>query len=213
MSSRGCLILALLVLASELSAQTVAVEIHVYDQAGLQPPTFQKLVTQTQKILAETGLSIQVKACERSLSIVCESQTDKTRYLVVRVVAGGPKKMKNVRRSPLGQSFTDADGGKYASVFLERVQDEAAFSNIPWITVLAYATAHEIGHLLLGNQAHTPRGLMKATWDRIDYEAMNQNYLHFSEETVRQLRSRYGSAGTAVVSPEPLKLADELEHE
>ena len=213
MSNRGCLILALLVLASELSAQTVAVEVHVYDQAGLQPPTFQKLVTQTQKILAETGLSIQVKPCGRSVSVVCESQTYGTRYLVVRVVAGGPKKMQNVRRPPLGLSFADADGGKYASVFLERVQDEAASSNIPWITVLAYATAHEIGHLLLGNQAHTPRGVMKATWDRIDYEAMNQNYLHFSEEQIRQLRSRYGSAGAAVISPEPLRLAVEVEHE
>jgi hypothetical protein len=195
MSNRGCLILALVALACNVSAQTAAVEVHVYDQSSLQPSTFQSFVTQAQKIMAETGLSIQVKACGRSVSVVCESQTYGTRYLVVRVVAGGPKKMQNVRRPPLGQSFADADGGKYASVFLERVQDEAASSNIPWITVLAYATAHEIGHLLLGNQAHSPRGVMKATWDRIDYEAMNQNYLHFSAESVRQLRSRYGSAG------------------
>jgi hypothetical protein len=212
MSNRGCLILALLVLASELSAQTVAVEVHVYDQAGLQPPTFQKLVTQTQKILAETGLSIQVKPCGRSVSVVCESQTRGTRYLIVRVVAGGPKKMKNVRRPPLGQSFTDGDGRKYASVFLERVQDEAASANVPWVIVFAYATAHEIGHLLLGNEAHTPRGVMKATWDRKDYEAMNQKYLHFSKEQVRQLRSRYSTA-TGVANPQPTELTGEVEHE
>jgi len=121
--------------------------------------------------------------------------------------------MKNVRRPPLGQSFADADGGKYASVFLERVQDEALSANVPWVIVLAYATAHEIGHLLLGNQAHTPRGLMKEMWDRKDYEAMNQNYLHFSEEQIRQLRSRYGNAGTTVVSPEPLKVSVGVEHE
>ena len=213
MSNRGCLILALLVLASELSAETVAVDVHVYDYSGLRPSTFQTFVTQTQKIMAETGLSIQVKPCGRSVSVVCESQTRGTRYLVVRVVAGGAKKMKNVRRPPLGQSFADADGGKYASVFLERVQDAAASSNIPWITVLAYATAHEIGHLLLGNQAHTPRGVMKAAWDRIDYEAMSQNYLHFSEKPVRQLRSRYGSAPGICNESQRLKLGVEVEHE
>jgi hypothetical protein len=196
-----------------VSAQTAAVEVHVYDQAGLQLSTFQKFITLTHRILSETGLSIQVKACGRGFPAMCESQTGETRYLVVRVVAGGPKKMKNVRRPPLGQSFADGDGGKYASVFLERVQDEATAANVPPVIVLAYAAAHEIGHLLLGNQAHTPRGVMKATWDRIDYEAMNQNHLHFSEEQIRQLRSRYGGAGAAVMSPEPLRLAAEVEHE
>ena len=190
MSNRGCLILALLVLGSKLSAQTPAVEIHVYDQAGLRPSTFEKLSTQTQKILAETGLLIRVKACGRNASVVCEGQSYGTRYLIVRVAAGYPKKMKNLRRPPLGQSFADSDGGKYATLFVEHVQDQAAANNIPWITLLCYATLHEIGHLLLGNEAHAPRGVMKATWDRKDYEAMNQNYLHFSEEQIRQLRSR-----------------------
>jgi hypothetical protein len=208
MSNRGCLVLALLVLASELSAQTAAVEVHVYDQAGLQPSIFQNFVTQTQNVLSEAGLSIQVKGCGRSVSVVCESQAHGARYLDVRIVAGNPKKVKNVRRPPLGQSFADSDGGKYASVFLEHVQDEAASNNVSWVMVLAYATVHEIGHLLLGNDAHTPRGVMKATWDRTDFEAMNQNYLHFSQEQLRQLQCRYGSAGTPVISPEALKLVE-----
>jgi hypothetical protein len=208
MSNRGCLILALLVLASELSAQTAAVEVQVYDQAGLRPSTFHNFVTQTQNILSETGLSIQVKGCGRSVSVVCETQGYGTRYLFIRVVAGHSKKMKNVRRPPLGQSFTDDNGGKYASLFLEHVQDEAASNNVSWVTVLAYAAIHEIGHLLLGNDAHTPRGMMKATWDRTDFEAMNQHYLHFSKEQMRQLQSRFGSAGSAVISPEALKIVE-----
>jgi hypothetical protein len=208
MSTRGCLILALLVLASELSAQTAAVEVQVYDQAGLQPSTFQNFVTQTQNILSETGLSIQVKTCGRSVSVVCETQSYGTRYLVIHIVAGHPKKMKNVRRPPLGQSFADENGGKYASLFLEHVQDEATSNNVPWVRVLSYAAVHEIGHLLLGNGAHTSRGVMKATWDRTDFEAMNQNYLNFSKEQMRQLQSRYGSAGSAVITPEALKLVE-----
>jgi hypothetical protein len=211
MKKRDRLILFLVLLAGKLSAQITAVEVHLDDYARLQPSTFQRLVTQTQKILAETGLSIQMKACERSLPISCESQTGKTRYLVVRVVANGPTKMKNVMRPPLGQSFADHDGGTYASVFLERVQNQAASADVPLLNVLAYATAHEIGHLLLGNEAHTPRGVMKGTWDRKDYEAMKQNYLHFSKEQVRQLRSRYSTA-TRVANPQLTELTDEVEH-
>jgi len=109
--------------------------------------------------------------------------------------------MKNALHSPLGQSFADHNGGKYATVFLGRVQDEAAAASVPWVAVLAYATAHEVGHLLLG-QAHTPRGLMKAQWDRDDYQAINQNHLHFSEEQMRELTGRYGTTSQPeVVAP------------
>jgi hypothetical protein len=58
--------------------------------------------------------------------------------------------------------------------------------------VLAYAAAHEIGHLLLGD-AHTPQGLMKATWVANDFLAMSQNDFHFSPEQARTLTSRYGA--------------------
>jgi hypothetical protein len=58
-----------------------------------------------------------------------------------------------------------------------------------------------------------PGGLMKAMWDRSDYEAMNQNHLHFSTEQTRQMRSSYVTAGRAVMNPEPLKLAIEVEHD
>jgi hypothetical protein len=66
--------------------------------------------------------------------------------------------------------------------------------NHPWITVLAYAAAHEVGHLLLGDQAHTPQGLMKASWDNQDFGAMTQGGLHFSLEQTRELATRYGAA-------------------
>ena len=105
--------------------------------------------------------------------------------------------MRDARRLPLGQSFADHEGGTYASVFLASVQDQSAEANVSWVTVLAYSAAHEIGHLLLGNQAHTPRGLMKANWDRNDYEGMNQNRCHFSSEQILQLNKRYGVLGRA----------------
>jgi hypothetical protein len=101
--------------------------------------------------------------------------------------------MSNVGRPPLGQSFVDSEGGSYASVFVAPVQDQAAAANVPWVIVLAYAAAHEIGHLLLGDQAHTPRGLMKAQWESNDYQAMNQNHFHFSSEQIRELTRRYGT--------------------
>ena len=106
---------------------------------------------------------------------------------MLRIVPGRSRQMNNVMRSPLGRSFADQTGGSYASVFLESVQLQAANNDVPWLTVLAYAAGHEIGHLLLGDQAHTPRGLMKAHWDKDDFRDMKQKRLHFTLDQLRQL--------------------------
>ena len=114
--------------------------------------------------------------------------------MVIRVVARAPKNNKNVRWQHLGQSIAGRDGGTYASVFLNPAEDKAAETNLPRILVLSYAAAHEVGHLLLGDQAHTPQGLMKARWDSNDFQAMTQNRFHFSPEQTRELTSCYGVA-------------------
>ena len=194
MSNRSCsillLFLALTVNAKTLTAQSSAVQVEVYDYADLKPGSLHSVVALTQQILAGAGLSVQVKLCRGSLAVSCDGQSGLSRNLEVRVVAGGSKTKDSVLRSPLGQSMADHQGGTYASIFMERIQDAAAEANVPWDTVLAYAVAHEVGHLLLGADAHTPRGLMKGNWDRKDYEAMNQRQFHFIEGQAHGTRCR-----------------------
>jgi hypothetical protein len=203
MSNRGRLLVSLFVaLACKVSAQTPPLQVQVYDYADLKPATLHEFIARTQEILAGAGLSFQIRLCGRSVTVQCETQTGSARRLVIRVVAGAARRMSNVRRPPLGQSFAGHEGGTYASVFLERVRDVAAEANVPWVIVLAYAAAHEIGHLLLRDQAHTPRGLMKATWDRDDYRSMAQNCFHFSPEQVRELGVRYSASAADDVGPE-----------
>jgi hypothetical protein len=84
------------------------------------------------------------------------------------------------------------DGGVYASIFLELAQEEASEANLPPVLVLAYAAAHEVGHLLLGDQTHTARGLMRPRWDTDDFQAMAQNRFCFVPAQIRELRERYG---------------------
>ena len=198
MSNRSCsilfLFLALAGTAKTLTAQSSAVQVKVYDYADLKPESLHKVVALTQQILTGAGLSVQVELCRGSLAVSCEGQGGLIRNLVVRVVAGGSKTKDSVLRAPLGQSMADHQGGIYASIFMERIQDAAAEANVPSDTVLAYAVAHEVGHLLLGDNAHTPRGVMKGNWDRKDYEAMNQNQFHFIEGQAHQMASRFGGS-------------------
>src|SRR5262249_60671850 len=70
------------------------------------------------------------------------------------------------RASPtaLGEALPCGLGreGCIASVFLDRVQEFANRSGISPHEVLGYAMAHELGHLLLGANSHSNRGLMQA---------------------------------------------------
>jgi hypothetical protein len=177
-----------------LSAEMPILEIEVFDYADLQLGTLQEFLTRTQQILTSTGIAARIKLCRGGNTVPCDDQIASTRRLQIRLIGGEARKLSNLRRPPLGQSFANHEGGVYASVFLERVKDAASCANLSWILVLAYATVHEVGHLLLGAEAHTAQGLMKPTWDRKDFEAMSQNSFHFSKEQARQLATRYGSS-------------------
>lgn len=204
MSSRRLLILSLfLALPGGLLAQTSGIQVLAYDQAGLDLSTFQRFVERTQDILMTAGLSVHVEACASGVDDPCAPRTGSARRLQVRVLARSPKTTSNAHSRPLGESFASHDGGTYASVFLERVTDVAAGASVPTDIVLAYAAAHEIGHLLLGDEAHTTRGLMKAQWDHNDLQAMYQNHLHFTAEQLRILTNRYGMSHPEDVAANP----------
>src|SRR5215468_1782345 len=185
MQCRDCVVPMLLWLTLGAGAQTRNPELWVYDHAGLSPAAMQSFVNQTQGIFSEAGVSLPIHIC--GTGYACEIDTKPAKILVLRIVLGRSHQMNNTLRSPLGQSFADHRGGTYASVFLEPVQQQAANNDVPWPTVLAYAAAHEVGHLLLGDLAHTSLGLMKARWSKDDFRDMKQNRMHFNSEEARQL--------------------------
>jgi hypothetical protein len=197
MANRGCyLLLLLLALAGDargLSAQAAALQVQVYDYAGLSPAALHAFITSTQEILTGAGISVEVDACPRGVSTPCESRRGSFRQVVIRVVAEAPRNNREARWQHLGQSIATHDGGTYASVFLNLAEEEAAETNLPRMLILSYAAAHEVGHLLLGDEAHTSQGLMKADWESDEFRAIAQNRFRFSPEQTRELKRRYGA--------------------
>ena len=184
--SRSTFLLCL-VLFSHLTVKGASLQIQVYDYAAIGAKPLGQIALQLEDILRHAGISVQVNICRGSIAVACDEQD----ALNIRILPGYAKAMRNVGRLPMGQAFANHMGGGYASIFEGAVQDQAAAANIPWVVVLAHAAAHEVGHLLLGDLAHTQRGLMRENWDRNDYQLMNQNRLHFTDHQARQLADRY----------------------
>ncbi len=164
------------------SAGAATLEIHIHNDAGLQPAVLEQLMSQVQVILTSAGASVDVRNCQGRDDPWCQQPSAGAKVLYLRILPGEGPKIKNMRNPALGASVADETGGSYGSVFLATIKDQAHSANVPWNVVAAYATAHEIGHLLLGSNAHTRSGVMKAAWDAKDMSAMFQNGVHFTRE-------------------------------
>jgi hypothetical protein len=98
----------------------------------------------------------------------------------------------------LGYSLvnTQAGEGKLATVFVDRVEWLARPAGADSPTILGFAMAHEIGHLLLGTNAHAASGLMRALWSRHELQhARNSDWLFLPAEASRMRTALFARKG------------------
>src|SRR5215472_18017182 len=75
---------------------------------------------------------------------------------IVPAYLGQPSKVGH----PLGEAVIEVG---YASIFASEVGKQAGHYDVTPATLMGYAMAHEIGHLLFGEK-HAASGLMRAVW-------------------------------------------------
>lgn len=68
--------------------------------------------------------------------------------------------------------------------------------------LLGRAMAHEIGHLLLGENSHAEKGIMRAGWSDQDMTLAARPYLLFTPAESRQMKSRLAARTQAWQAPE-----------
>jgi len=59
--------------------------------------------------------------------------------------------------------------------------------NMP--SMLSVALVHEIGHLLLDSDDHTPSGIMRGEWGRDDLNAILRGQSHFTSDQIRRMKA------------------------
>ena len=94
-----------------------------------------------------------------------------------------------VRPDVLAFAEIDDDlGMRSAGVYYSAIAETASRNGIPAGIVLGAALAHEVGHLVLGANAHSHHGLMSPDWRREQFERLSSTGLSFSEKETRMLR-------------------------
>ena len=151
------------------------VPVRVYEATDLAGAARQTALDTARVTLAQAGVTLAWIACSGRESAVC-GRARPPGELVLRIVrAGGPKGVPSaaaVRAHasllPLGDAFVDlgTQSGVLATVYLDRVSALAEAARVSLGRLLGYAIAHELGHLLIGTNAHGSHGLMRPIWSR-----------------------------------------------
>ncbi len=196
--------------------------VRIYDSTGVTPQERARALTRAGEILARVEIDTAWLECPAHGTGTWRSACDAPPVageLVVRLVHASPLADRTHPRA-LGYSLLDVHSGQgtLATVFINRIAALSQKAHIDRTVVLGRAIAHEIGHLLLGSNAHGGSGLMREIWTfdevrrdraedwqftRTEREGLLASRL-LGTGTMASGRGRTGGAGTAGQDPHSL---------
>lgn len=134
-------------------------------------------------------------ACQRGMQ---------TTDFVVRLLSAPMASKTPVSNEPLGfaQHCPDSGRGCVANIFYAKVDELASRGGGGSARILGHAMAHELGHLLLGENAHSRSGVMRGVWSRQDLKLMSWSELTFTPRQSDQIRNSLLRRAKLEVLPE-----------
>jgi len=165
-----------------IAASGLTITVQVYNLAKVSFATLQKGRAVAGEIFKEAGVELQWAECP------CEARPEEM-TLSLRIL---PKLFGSTtskfRSDHLGFAAVNEEGGELATVFYDRIESLGRGGDLS--SLLGLATAHELGHLLLGPKPHTDEGIMQPRWTRRLLRQANWNQLRFSLEQSQAIRGR-----------------------
>jgi hypothetical protein len=139
---------------------------------------------ETSQIFREAGLELEWVECEVAgePSAECAQPLGAAR-LRLELVPG------RYKRAPQVAGRASFQGGS-SILFPERVRELASQASWEFGDLLGHAAAHELGHLLLRSDAHSPAGVMRADWEVKDLWHLPHAGLIFLPGQLRVVQAR-----------------------
>jgi hypothetical protein len=99
-----------------------------------------------------------------------------------------PHAPQGVANETLGFSLPCAAFGIDSTIFIDQCEGVTYQTLASFSKVLAYAIAHELGHILLRSSEHSQTGLMRARWDRASWIRATVAGIPIDREQARRMR-------------------------
>ena len=170
----------------------------VYDYAKVEPHSLDASLERVRMIFADAGVVVVPLMCSGDhQSEPCRRPPDSLTVILRVVPAPGFGSRRDIMGYSTGQCITVAYSG------VEAVAEEAGIIDFK---LLGCVVAHELGHVLLGPDSHSERGIMKARFTESELTLMKETPLWFLPAEAAHMRanvlSREREAGEPVVPSE-----------
>ena len=155
-------------LAESTSPGRVQVTARLYNTAHVPDIVKEAALRVATGALLPAGIDVRWKNCD--VAEFCATAPARGELVIRLVRSRADQIVAEMSRLVLGEAFIDMreGSGVLATVFVDRVELMAGLSETDATRLLGHAIAHEIGHLLLGTNAHSASGLMRAQWTSAD---------------------------------------------
>ena len=189
----GCMLVILTLSHVDLSWSQVApaVTVAIYDDVHLPLQVLADAQDEAMRVYEKAGVPISWIVCKSSKieaepDLGCQDPSSAT-HLNLRIVPHA----SNVSDGVFGVAFLSAEGtGAYSDVSYNSAEELDRDWHVGLARVLGHVMAHELGHLLLGSNAHSRQGIMSPRWHGDELHLASKGALLFSEEQGRFMRER-----------------------
>jgi len=176
---------------SKTFAENPQVTVSIYNDAQVPSDTLRRAEQQAARIFSRAGFDVTWLNCTHVNSgrgaAAC-NEIDAPGHLALRITA---RLASSTSDAAFGVAFLAADGtGRYSDVFWKRAQELHANSNVDLGEILGSVMAHEMGHLLLGSNAHAINGIMRAHWESGELSRIAMGTLLFLPEQAKRMLGR-----------------------
>jgi hypothetical protein len=192
-------ILVVFLSAMAHAQKQTSLKIYVYNNAAVPEAVVNQAEARTRKIFLRSRVATTWNKCsiQDSAGQDCSGLLDPD-VVVVQLVHDTGTFFKD---EVFGAAFLGNDGhGSYTDVYFDRAQELCRELKVSLPELLGHIIAHEMGHLLLGSNAHSPLGIMRATWRRTELELASKGDLLFSAGEAKTMQARLRAIESAAVT-------------
>ena len=172
--------------------------VSVYDDASVPATVLTQAERQAAKIFDRAGMDVTWLNCSRSQGSPAEDDCNRFEWfghLALRIRPHSTRSQNEV----FGVAFLSAEGtGRYSDVFYDRATELHGDWNVGLSDILGSVMAHELGHLLLGSNAHSSTGIMRAHWQGEELHRLSRGSLEFTSEQADHMRGKLNGDRPAV---------------
>ena len=179
---------------------TAQITVQVHNSAGVSSSVLRQGEAEAARIFANAGIDVVWQNCPNNSGVISDCLGFTPNEFSLQIVSNG----RTLNDSVFGQAFLGEGGiGKFCDIFFNRIEQIWQGSGTDPSLILGAVAAHELGHLLLGSNAHSPVGIMQPVWPPKNLRAIDMGTLLFTRKQAALMKARLARPGnSALVKPE-----------